>query len=299
MAKRTDVHSESNLRPEDYQVQEYLYTKLPPLGFDLTAAGLGAYKAMMDEFRATMNRVNDLLREKGAMIHGGWSSCDHCGAHYHHGVLLKHIPTDTYITAGWQCAEERFEMGNTAFQRKRIEKVMKAIRARRGRFNKLRLFVEAHPEVRLLSQFRTVEFFRSLRSQLIARLSLSDKQLDCIPAAIERQKKWIAERIERDARMPASTPVIEGRIEIAGEVLTAKLQDSDYGSTAKWLVMDDRGFKLWGTIPESVIDWNQSLRDQFLGKRVSFTAAVQRSKDDECFGFYKRPTKATLIEVTA
>ena len=62
MAKRTDVHSEKSLRPEDYQVQEYLYTKLPPLGFDLTAAGLGAYKAMMDEFRATMNRVNDLLQ---------------------------------------------------------------------------------------------------------------------------------------------------------------------------------------------------------------------------------------------
>ena len=295
---RTDIHAEKSLRPEDYEVQEYLYTKLPPLGFDLTAAGLAAFKAMMDEFRATMDRVNALLKEKGAMIHGGWSSCDHCGAHYHHGVLLKHVPTDTYITVGWQCAEQRFEMGNTAFQRKRIEKVMKAVRARRGRFNKLRMFVEAHPEVRLLGKYRHVDFFQSLRTQLMCRLTLSEKQLDCIAPAIIRQERWKRERAERDARMPEASPVIEGRIEIAGEVLTAKLQESEYGSTAKWLVIDDRGFKVWGTIPEAVIDWNQSLRDQFRGKRVSFTAAVERSKDDECFGFYKRPTKAALLEVT-
>lgn len=294
---RTDIHAEKSLRPEDYEVQEYLYTKLPPLGFDLSAHGLAAFKAMMDEFRATMTRVNELLKEKGAMIHGGWSSCDHCGAHYHHGVLLKHVPTDTYITVGWQCAEQRFEMGNTAFQRKRIEKVMKAIRARRGRFNKLRMFVEAHPEVRLLSKYRDVNFFQSLRTQLMERMTLSDKQLDCIVPAIERQEKWKAERIERDERMPDATPVIEGRITIEGEVLSAKLQDSDYGSTYKWLVIDDRGFKVWGTIPSCIFDDNATL-SSLRGRRVSFTAAVTKSDRDESFGFYKRPTQAALLEVT-
>jgi hypothetical protein len=30
------------------------------------------------------------------------------------------------------------------------------------------------------------------------------------------------------------------------------------------------------------------------GKRVSFVAAVEPSKDDQKFGFFKRPTKAKL-----
>lgn len=294
---RTDAHHENVLRPEDYEVQEYLYTKLPPLGFDMSAAGLAHFKAMLDEFRATMDRVNKLLAEKGEMIHGGWSSCDHCGAHYHHGALLKHIPTGHYITVGWQCAEQRFEMGNTAFQRKRIEKVMKAIRARRGRFSKLRRFVEENPNVRLLSQYRDIGFFKSLRTQLMERCTLSEKQVDCIPEAVERQKKWAAERIERDERMPEATEVVEGRITIEGEVLTAKLQDGYYGSEYKWLVIDDRGFKVWGTIPSCIFDGNVTMAD-LRGRRVSFAAAVTKSDKDACFGFYKRPTQATLLEVT-
>jgi hypothetical protein len=30
------------------------------------------------------------------------------------------------------------------------------------------------------------------------------------------------------------------------------------------------------------------------GKRISFTAAITPSKDDQKFGFFKRPTKAKL-----
>jgi len=294
VTKRTDIHAEKSLRPEDYEVQEYLYTKLPPF-----MGSAEAFKLEVDDFRKDMDRVNALLKEKGAMIHGGWSTCDHCGAHYHHGVLLHHPNTDTYITIGWQCADQRFSLGNVAFQRKRMDKVMKAVRARRGRFSKLRLFVEAHPEVRLLSQYRDVNFFQSLRTQLMSRLSLSDKQLECIPAAIERQKKWAAERIERDERMPEATPVIEGRITIEGEVLSVKLQDSDYGSTYKWLVIDDRGFKVWGTIPTGIFDDGTTTFKSLRGRRVSFAAAVTKSDRDESFGFYKRPTKAALLEVTA
>lgn len=297
MTKRTDPHHENVLRPEDYEVQEYIYTKLPPLGFDMSAAGLAHFRTMIDEFRADMERVNSLLAQKGNMIHGGWSSCDHCGAHYHHGALLKHIPTGHYITVGWQCAEQRFEMGNAAFQRKRIEKVMKAIRARRGRFSKLRKFVEENPSVRLLSQYRDIQFFKSLRTQLMERCTLSEKQVDCIPAAIERQEKWKAERIERDERMPEATPVIEGRIDITGEVLSTKLQDSDYGTQYKWLVIDDRGFKVWGTIPNAALDFGSL--SELRGKRVTFTAAVTKSDRDESFGFYKRPTCPKVLASTA
>lgn len=89
-----------------------------------------------------------------------------------------------------------------------------------------------------------------------------------------------------------TAPVVEGRIEITGKVLTVKVVDNMYGRTVKMLVGDDRGFKVWGTRPDSL--WQADK-----GARVSFTAAVTKSDKDESFGFYKRPTKAKLLTEAA
>lgn len=96
-----------------------------------------------------------------------------------------------------------------------------------------------------------------------------------------------AQEAERDAADPCPT----GRVVITGEVLSTKLQESYYGSTWKMLVKDDRGFKVWGSIPSSL--------DASRGCRVTFTAAIEPSNDDDKFGFYKRPTKAEILEVAA
>lgn len=286
---RKDPHSAKSLRPEDYEVVEYLYTKLPEF-----AGSIEAFKALVAEFRADMERVNALLAEKGEMIHGGWSSCDHCGAHYHHGVLLKHIPTGHYITIGWQCAEERFSLDNITFQRKRIETMLKAIRKRRSALAKARINARDNKDVLAkLRPWKQDEFLGSLRRQIFQRGTLTELQMEAIDQAIEKKAKWAREREERDARMPEPAPVIEGRIEIEGEVLSAKLQEGYYGDEYKWLVVDDRGFKVWGTIPSAIFDENVTLAD-LRGRRVSFTAAVEKSKNDDCFGFYKRPTRASL-----
>jgi hypothetical protein len=53
------------------------------------------------------------------------------------------------------------------------------------------------------------------------------------------------------------------------------------------LVKDDRGFRVYGTVPGDIIGVAN-------GDRVRFDAAVEPSKDDPKFGFYKRPTKATI-----
>ena len=110
----------------------------------------------------------------------------------------------------------------------------------------------------------------------------------------ERQIEALREAVARDAERAAeqateiTAPVITGRIQITGTVLTTKWQDSHFGSTLKMLVRDDRGFKVWGTVPSSLPNTES-------GDRVTFTAAVEASDDDETFGFFKRPTKAQLI----
>ena len=146
---RTDIHSEKNLKPEDYETLDYLYTKAPEF-----FGSAGAFADEMSAFRVDMKRIQKMLQERGANIHRGWSRCDHCGAYYNHGVLLEHRETRELITVGWICAEERFSVSNFEWKRKRIEKVMKQIKHRRGIFAKLRTFAsETREAVHLLTKY--------------------------------------------------------------------------------------------------------------------------------------------------
>lgn len=126
-------------------------------------------------------------------------------------------------------------------------------------------------------------------------------------------------------------PLEEGRRPIVGVVLSTKWQDSDFGSTLKMLVRQDDGNKVWGSVPRSL--WGsvpRSLESErtyrierpsmpgpdavvisedetgwlcidrgedvptLKGRRVEFTATVERSRDDRHFGFFKRPSGAKL-----
>ena len=79
-----------------------------------------------------------------------------------------------------------------------------------------------------------------------------------------------------------------GRQAFAGEVLATKWKDTDFGPVYKMLVQDDRGFKLWGSVPKNI--------DPGRGERVAFMATVEPSRDDSRFGFFKRPTKAIILD---
>lgn len=106
------------------------------------------------------------------------------------------------------------------------------------------------------------------------------------------EEKSEAERAERDAAHESGADVEEGRVVITGEVLAFKWQSSEYGDTLKMLVQDDRGFRVWGSVPKSLDDAERN-------SRVSFTATVQKSNRDSKFGFFKRPSKAEVLEVAA
>lgn len=95
------------------------------------------------------------------------------------------------------------------------------------------------------------------------------------------------EKSLRDEAHANGDDVPQGRQVITGEILAQKMQDSLYGETLKMLVQDDRGFRVWGTVPSSL----RAVR----GDRVTFTATIQQSEKDAKFGFFKRPSKAANI----
>lgn len=105
-----------------------------------------------------------------------------------------------------------------------------------------------------------------------------------------------ANRMIEDRR--TAQPVQEGRGIVTGAVISAREHEESYGYqirySTKITVRDDRGFTVWGTLPSSLDDGREL--DAWRGQRVTFTATVTTSDRDETFGYFKRPTKAKLVE---
>ena len=94
----------------------------------------------------------------------------------------------------------------------------------------------------------------------------------------------------RLAEYEAAEEAPEGRVLVSGEIVRTRAEDGYYSFNSvvvKMLVRDDRGFKVWGTKPDS-------LNDAGVGSHVSFTATLTQSNDDPKFAFFKRPTKAVI-----
>ncbi len=132
---------------------------------------------------------------------------------------------------------------------------------------------------------------------------------------INALKVQIAERAARAAAKAEAPAVVEGRQVLSGEIVSIKTVENDFGSATKVVIQEDRGFRLYGTLQKDIaheIYWalhekleadGYSIYDQgpevwfeaAKGKKVSFTATVEVSKDDHSFGFFSRPTKGQVL----
>lgn len=119
---------------------------------------------------------------------------------------------------------------------------------------------------------------------------ITEKQASSIVRAVEGRKKYMEKVAEDDDN---ASPVIEGRQTITGEVLVTKWKSTMYGDALKMLVRDDRGFKVWGTMPKAL---RVLTPDVDKGDRVRFEASVEKSDDDETFGFFKSPRGGEKVD---
>lgn len=112
-------------------------------------------------------------------------------------------------------------------------------------------------------------------------------------AEIAREER--AKKIEeQNAKMkPVPAELFDGRTTLRGEIACTKEVFNVYGGTLKMLVIDERGFKVWGTAPLAL--WDDHSGD-VRGWKIEFDAALQASDKDETFAFFKRPTKISIIE---
>lgn len=115
-------------------------------------------------------------------------------------------------------------------------------------------------------------------------------------AAVRKMMERAEATVQRwDEERNNAQPCPEGRIEITGKIISMKEKETAYGFVTKMLVKSDSGFMVFGTCPSSIPKtyckhqgWDS------VGKKIVFTATVTRSKDDDKFGFFKRPAKASI-----
>lgn len=119
----------------------------------------------------------------------------------------------------------------------------------------------------------------------------------------------------------AGTPAPAGRVVVTGEIVGTKLAESDYGTAFKITVKDDRGFRVYVSIPkaqaeEAEFEFLQANENPYTygysvwfegssnepevfkgvkGRRITFTATLEPSSDDVSFAFGSRPTKGAWL----
>lgn len=275
--KRTDIHSPSNLDPTAYRYLETAY-----FGPHASEVNIEGYTPSYARAIPSGN-----FAQKG--------TCDHCGTRFYYGVVFEHSNGDV-IVVGHRCASESFALpSRAAHQRKRLEKAAKSARNNAKRAELKAAFVAENAGI--VEDLAESHFIlRDLRGKLDRFGSLSEKQ-------VALARKIAGEVREKQQGEPAWSEVTEGKRSLSGRVLHTKWQDSRFGRGAlKMLVQvpanaapGEPAEKLWGSVPQTLLDTTNGYGSALKGKEVSFCASVERSSNNARFGIFKRPSKAKVV----
>jgi hypothetical protein len=141
-------------------------------------------------------------------------------------------------------------------------------------------------------------------SDIIGRLvrygDLSKKQWTYLASLWSFLLDWEAaamqQQLKRQSERDAAADCPEGRVQIKGVILKAESRDDGFSTRNVMTVKTDAGWLCWGTIPMSILDEIDGPIQGFKGAQVRFTASLTPSDKDKKFGFYKRPSKAEVID---
>lgn len=203
-----------------------------------------------------------------------------CGGRNHGGLFFETGEAlASAVEAYRQRTENRVRAASERRERREAQKAADSAEVDRQ-------YREANAEVlaRIEAYTGSNDFMLDIQAKARTR-QLSDRQLEAADRVIARDAAWAA---QRQAEAANGKPVPEGTQIVEGVVLSTRVDEGRFGTTVKMLVKGD-GWKVWGTVPSS-------LSLPLKGSKVRFTATVERSKDDETFGFFKRPRKAEVLD---
>jgi hypothetical protein len=273
---RTDIHRPSVINPDDYQF----------VSFHSHHDDYVVNLIEQERFRAHMSKTGGKFSDHN---HGG--SCHVCGAHAMTVAQFHHVPSNTYVQTGEDCAEKLHEGDALNFRSFRV-KAKQGIDAAAGK-RKANSFLE-NANLTLAWDIYNggIDFdpkweentICDIVGKLVRYGSISVKQKSFLSNLLDRiaDRPRIAE--QRAAEEAAASPIpVTGRVAISGTVLSLKGQETMYGYVTKMLVQHDDGWKVWGTVPLALAEVEK-------GYHVNFTATITVDSNDPKFGFFKRPS---------
>jgi len=303
MTKRTDIHRPST---PDFDPDSYKYIGVIDLNpFEFRDSD-GRVEAVMDETDIDFDEVENLIKRGyqpaahygiGEItpdfivdrIYEDMNNCGHCGSRLRFAAVMAHEQSMEFIVVGQDCLTNRFnEMSAADFKALR-DAATKAAQESKKAEQRAALIAE-HPELAGAAESSN-SFIQDVMRKFYRYGDLSDRQIAAVKTALVRD----AERAEREAvwateaELAADAPT--GKITVTGEILSLKSQETMFGSTLKMIVKTEAGWKLWVTVPSSIMGTNDALT----GKTVTLTATVTPSDRDSKFAFGKRPSKASLV----
>ena len=212
--------------------------------------------------------------------------CEHCSTWHNHGAGFKNRLTGQVLAVGRNCAEEFFNFKSTSARKVAQAAKAKERKAQREEAAEARqAALDANPGLAT-----ALECDHYIVNDIAARFAkwgnISEKQVKLVFKIAADVAARAAEKANEPEPVAIPAECLEGRQRFTGVVLGTKWVESDWGGSVKLLIAEDRGFKLWGSAPDSA--------DQFKGATIAFDARVKASDKDACFGFYSRPTKWSI-----
>jgi len=298
--KRTDPHRPSVIEPDDYEFVSYDYLgNLPEDCEDMFDEDVRVY-VEHQERTGGVEATHD---------HGG--TCMMCGASALWVGRFYHAKSNTYLVVGNTCVV-KLQLSSNAAHFKNMQQVLRKARHYAKQRDKARQVLTDAGVGDAWDVFAAHDGGRHPGKEektvcdIVARLvrwgDVSTKQLSYLGTLLERIKT----RPEREARYAAERAQAEdapvGKATVCGVILKTEKRADDFDADRRvWTVKDDRGFVVWGTIPRTSdhLDPDRYMdRSNWIrGDRVRFTATFSRSNKDPKFGFYKRPRKASAVEL--
>jgi len=310
MTARTDIHRPST---PDFDPEAYNYIGVIDLNPFEVSDSDGRVEVVIDETDIDFDEVENLIK-RGYQpaahygmdyeitsdtivdrIYEDMNNCGHCGSRLRFAAVMAHEQSMEFIVVGQDCLTNRFnEMSAADFKALR-DAAKKAAQESKKAEQRAALIAE-HPELAGAAESGN-SFIQDVMRKFYRYGDLSDRQIAAVKTALVRD----AERAEREAVWATEAELADdaptGKVTVTGEILSLKSQETMFGSTLKMIVKTEAGWKLWVTVPSSIMGTNDAANEisYLTGKTVTLTATVTPSDRDPKFAFGKRPSKAKLV----
>ena len=285
---RTDKYKPSTIDPECLEFVGLEHMKMDIGDCSMVLANREIIRAHQDSTGATWSNHT----------HGG--NCHICGAWCIYTACFYDRVENVYIRVGMICAE-KLNWGDPALFKSFRRACLDALHNKAGKA-KAEAILESEGlghcwkiftgQAELLSDkavANAAETICDIVSKLVKYGDISASQMTFLHGLVKRIANWPEIKAQREVEHASAADCPTGRLVLSGEIVKTDQQFNEFGGRMVMTVKCDAGFLIWGSIPSALAGIQR-------GEQISFTATVTPSDKDPKFGFFKRPTKASLQE---